>query len=240
MKQLVLIRHGQSLWNAENKFTGWVDSPLSQRGIQEAIKAGKLIKEFDLDIQIAFTSFLSRAINTLNILLKEINKSNLRVNKTWNLNERHYGSLTGLNKEETKKEIGESLFLKYRRSWETAPPPIKENDKNILQYGSLNKTIPKDKIPCTESLKDTYNRVIKYYKSEIIDNLSNYNAIIIAAHGNSLRALCKYLFQISDEKINSLEIPTGNPMIINLKDNLKIDHALYLDKERAKPILSFD
>ena len=240
MKQLVLIRHGQSLWNAENKFTGWVDSPLSQRGIQEAIKAGKLIKEFDLDIQIAFTSFLSRAINTLNILLKEINKSNLTVNKTWNLNERHYGSLTGLNKEETKKEIGDSLFLKYRRSWETAPPPIKENDKNILQYGSLNKTIPKDKIPCTESLKDTYNRVIKYYKSEIIDNLSNYNAIIIAAHGNSLRALCKYLFQISDEKINSLEIPTGNPMIINLKDNLKIDHALYLDKERAKPILSFD
>ena len=240
MKQLVLIRHGQSLWNAENKFTGWVDSSLSQRGIKEAIKAGKLIKEFDLDIQIAFTSFLSRAIDTLNILLKEINKSNLIVNKTWNLNERHYGSLTGLNKEETKKEIGESLFLKYRRSWEIPPPPIKKNDKNILLYGSLNKTIPEDKIPRTESLKDTYNRVIKYYKSEIIDNLSNNNAIIIAAHGNSLRALCKYLFQISDEKINSLEIPTGNPMIINLKDNLKIDSALYLDKKRAQPIISFD
>ena len=240
MKQLVLIRHGQSLWNAENKFTGWVDSSLSQRGIQEAIKAGKLIKEFDLDIQIAFTSFLSRAIDTLNILLKEINKSNLIVNKTWNLNERHYGSLTGLNKEETKKEIGESQFLKYRRSWETAPPPIQKNDKNILLYGSLNKTIPEDKIPLTESLKDTYNRVIKYYKSEIIDNLSKNNAIIIAAHGNSLRALCKYLFQISDFEINSLEIPTGNPMIINFKDNLKIDNALYLDKDRAKPILRFD
>ena len=240
MKQLVLIRHGQSLWNAENKFTGWVDSSLSQRGIKEAIKAGKLIKEFDLDIQIAFTSFLSRAIDTLNILLKEINKSNLIVNKTWNLNERHYGSLTGLNKEETKKEIGESLFLKYRRSWEISPPPIKKNDKNILLYGSLNKTVPEDKIPRTESLKDTYNRVIKYYKSEIINNLSNNNAIIIAAHGNSLRALCKYLFQISDEKINSLEIPTGNPMIINLKDNLKIDSALYLDKKRAQPIISFD
>ena len=240
MKQLVLIRHGQSLWNAENKFTGWVDSSLSQRGIKEAIKAGKLIKEFDLDFQIAFTSFLSRAVDTLNILLKEINKSNLIVNKTWKLNERHYGSLTGLNKEETKKEIGESLFLKYRRSWEIAPPPIKKNDKNILLYGSLNKTIPEDKIPLTESLKDTYNRVIKYYKSEIIDNLSNNNAIIIAAHGNSLRALCKYLFQISDEKINSLEIPTGNPMIINLKDNLKIDSAIYLDKERAQPIVSFE
>ena len=239
MKQLVLIRHGQSLWNAENKFTGWVDSPLSQRGIQEAIKAGKLIKEFDLDIQIAFTSFLSRAINTLNILLKEINKSNLTVNKTWNLNERHYGSLTGLNKEETKKEIGESLFLKYRRSWETAPPPIKENDKNILQYGSLNKTIPKDKIPCTESLKDTYNRVIKYYKSEIIDNLSNYNAIIIAAHGNSLRALCKNLFSLDNNQISNLEIPTGNPLTIELGEKLEITKCEYLDKQRAKNLLVF-
>ena len=145
MKQLVLIRHGQSLWNAENRFTGWVDSPLSKRGIQEAMKAGKLIKEFDVDIQIAFTSFLSRAIDTLNLLLKELNKNNLMVNKTWSLNERHYGSLTGLNKEETEKEIGESLFIKYRRSWDTAPPPIKHNDKNISLYGKLHKNIPEDK-----------------------------------------------------------------------------------------------
>ena len=240
MKKLVLIRHGQSLWNAENKFTGWVDSPLSEHGTQEAIKAGKLIKEFDLDIQIAFTSFLSRAIDTLNILLSELNKSNLMVNKTWYLNERHYGSLTGFNKEETKKEIGENLFLKYRRSWDTAPPPIKKNDKNISLYGSLNKNIPEDKVPLTESLKDTYDRVIEYYESNIVDYLSKNNAIIIAAHGNSLRALCKYLFKISDEKINTLEIPTGNPMIINFKNNLKINNALYLDKERANPIMSSD
>ena len=118
MKKLVLIRHGQSLWNAENKFTGWVDSPLSERGIQEAIKAGKLIKKFNVNIEVAFTSFLSRAINTLNLLLKELNKKDLLVNKTWYLNERHYGSLTGLNKEETKRKIGESLFLKWCR---TAP-----------------------------------------------------------------------------------------------------------------------
>ena len=240
MKQLVLIRHGQSIWNAENKFTGWVDSSLSQRGIQEAIKAGKLIKELDVDIQVAFTSFLSRAIDTLNILLKELDKNNLIVNKSWSLNERHYGSLTGLNKEETKKKIGESLFLKYRRSWDIAPPPIKKNDKNILLYGSLNKTISENKIPQTESLKNTYDRVIKYYNDKIIDNLSNNNVIIISAHGNSIRALCKYLFDISDEDINTLEIPTGNPMIINLKDNLKIDNALYLDKERAKPLIGFD
>ena len=238
MKQLVLIRHGQSLWNAENRFTGWVDSPLSKRGIQEAMKAGKLLNEFDVDIQIAFTSFLSRAIDTLNLLLKELNKSNLKVNKTWSLNERHYGSLTGLNKEETEKKIGKSLFLKYRRSWDTAPPPIKNNDKNISLYGKLNDNIPEDRIPFTESLKDTYARVIEYYESKIVDYLSNNKAIIISAHGNSLRALCKYLFKISDENINSLEIPTGNPMIINFTDNLVIDNAMYLDKERAKPIIN--
>ena len=238
MKKLVLIRHGQSLWNAENRFTGWVDSPLSKHGTQEAIKAGKLIKEFELDIQIAFTSFLSRAIDTLNILLRELNKSNLMVNKTWYLNERHYGALTGLNKEETKKEIGENLFLKYRRSWDTAPPPIKNNDKNISLYGKLNNNIPEDKVPLTESLKDTYVRVIKYYESNIVDYLSKNNVIIIAAHGNSLRALCKNLFKISDDDINSLEIPTGNPMIINFTDKLIIDNATYLDKERAKPIIN--
>ena len=238
MKRLILIRHGQSLWNAENRFTGWVDSSLSEQGIQEAIKAGKLLKEFNLDIAVAFTSFLSRAIDTLNLLLKELDKSDLIVNKTWYLNERHYGSLTGLNKKETEKEIGESLFLKYRRSWDTAPPPIKNNDKNISLYGKLNKNIPEDKIPFTESLKDTYVRVIEYYESKIVDYLSNNKAIIISAHGNSLRALCKYLFKISDENINSLEIPTGNPMTINFTDNLKIDNATYLDKERAKPIIN--
>ena len=236
MKRLILIRHGQSLWNAENRFTGWVDSPLSERGIQEAIKAGRLIKEFNIDIEEAFTSFLSRAIDTLNFLLKELDKNNLIINKTWYLNERHYGSLTGLNKEETKQKIGESLFLKYRRSWDIAPPPMEKNNKNISLFGSLNKTIPKNKVPNTESLKNTYDRVIKYYNQTISDIFKKKNVVIIAAHGNSLRALCKYLFKISDEEINSLEIPTGNPMIINFLDNLKIDNATYLDKERAKPI----
>ena len=240
MKKLVLIRHGQSLWNAENKFTGWVDSPLSERGIQEAIKAGKLIKKFNVNIEVAFTSFLSRAINTLNLLLKELNKKDLLVNKTWYLNERHYGSLTGLNKEETKRKIGESLFLKYRRSWDIAPPKMKKNDKNISLFGNLNKNIPNAKIPFTEALKDTYDRVIRYYDNEIVDCILNNNAIIIVAHGNSLRALCKYLFKISDEEINALEIPTGNPMLINFRNNLKIDSALYLDEKRAKPIISFN
>jgi 2,3-bisphosphoglycerate-dependent phosphoglycerate mutase len=240
MKRLILIRHGQSIWNAENKFTGWVDSPLSNRGIQEAIKAGKLVKEFNIDIESAFTSFLSRAIDTLDFLLKELDKSNLIVNKTWYLNERHYGSLTGLNKEETKQKIGESLFLKYRRSWDIAPPPLEKSDKNISLFGSLNKTIPENKVPKTESLKDTHDRVIKYYNETISNIFKKSNVVIIAAHGNSLRALCKHLFKISDEEINSLEIPTGNPMIVNFLDNLKINNATYLDKERAKPINDLD
>ena len=240
MKRLILIRHGQSLWNAENKFTGWVNSPLSERGIQEAIKAGKLIKEFNIDIEVAFTSFLSRAIDTLNLLLKELNKSNLIVNKSWYLNERHYGSLTGLNKEETKQKIGESLFLKYRRSWDIAPPPMEKNNKNISLFGSLNKTIPVDKVPNTESLKDTHNRVIKYYNETISNIFKKNNTVIIVAHGNSLRALCKYLFKISDEEINSLEIPTGNPMMINFLENMIVDNAKYLDKERAKPLINID
>ena len=240
MKRLILIRHGQSLWNAENRFTGWVDSPLSERGIQEAIKAGRLIKEFNIDIEEAFTSFLSRAIDTLNFLLKELDKNNLIINKTWYLNERHYGSLTGLNKEETKKKIGESLFLKYRRSWDIAPPPMEKNNKNISLFGSLNKTIPVDKVPNTESLKDTHARVIKYYNETISNIFKKNNTVIIVAHGNSLRALCKYLFKISDEEINSLEIPTGNPMMINFLENMTVDNAKYLDKERAKPLINID
>ena len=240
MNQLILIRHGQSLWNAENRFTGWVDSPLSERGIREAIKAGRLIKEFNIDIEEAFTSFLSRAIDTLNFLLKELDKNNLIINKTWYLNERHYGSLTGLNKEETKKKIGESLFLKYRRSWDIAPPPMEKNNKNISLFGTLNKTIPVDKVPKTESLKDTHDRVIKYYNETISNIFKKNNIVIIVAHGNSLRALCKYLFKISDEEINSLEIPTGNPMMINFLENMTVDNAKYLDKERAKPLININ
>ena len=240
MNQLILIRHGQSLWNAEDRFTGWVDSPLSERGIQEAIKAGRLIKEFNIDIEEAFTSYLSRAIDTLNFLLKELDKNNLIINKTWYLNERHYGSLTGLNKGETKQKIGESLFLKYRRSWDIAPPPMEKNNKNISLFGSLNKTIPVDKVPNTESLKDTHDRVIKYYNEKISNIFKKNNVVIIVAHGNSLRALCKYLFKISDEEINSLEIPTGNPMMINFLENMIVDNAKYLDKERAKPLININ
>ena len=238
MKRLILIRHGQSVWNAENKFTGWVDSPLSEQGIKEAKKAGDLINKFNVDIDVAFTSYLSRAIETLNFLLEKIRDNKITIYKSWYLNERHYGSLTGLNKSETKEKLGDNLFLQYRRSWSTAPPPISAKINNIISYGKLNETISSDKTPKTESLKDTYERVIKYYSTTIINHLVDDKTIIIAAHGNSLRALCKYLFKISNKSINNLEIPTGNPMIINLLSDFSIDTAFYLDENRAKPLIN--
>ena len=166
MSKLILVRHGQSVWNAENRFTGWVDVDLSEKGILEAQKSGQLIKNLNINIDISYTSFLKRAIKTLTAILQE-NGLELKFNTSWELNERHYGSLTGLNKEETKKKIGEEQFKKYRRSWDIPPPPMAENDKNHSLFSPLNPSIPAGMIPFTESLKDTYNRVIPYYEKEI-------------------------------------------------------------------------
>ena len=221
MSKLILTRHGQSIWNAENRFTGWVDIDLSEKGILEAKKSGQLIKNQNITIDISYTSFLKRAIKTLTTILQE-NDLELKFNTSWELNERHYGSLTGLNKEETKNKIGEEQFKKYRRSWDILPPPMSENDTNL----ALNASIPVGMIPFTESLKDTYNRVIPYYEKEIQKHIKKNKNILISAHGNSLRTLCKYLFKISDQKINELEIPTGNPLIIQFDNNLKIQNIL--------------
>ena len=237
MSKLILIRHGQSVWNAENRFTGWVDVDLSKQGILEAKKSGVLIKNLNIDIDISYTSFLKRAINTLTVILKE-NNLELELNTSWEINERHYGSLTGLNKEETKIKIGEVQFKKYRRSWDISPPPMAENDKNQFLFSPLNSNIPQNMIPLTESLKDTYNRVIPFFESRIKPDLQNNKNIIIAAHGNSLRALCKKLFNISDQKINELEIPTGNPLVIEFDQSLDVKDIKYLDKSREKPIIT--
>ena len=237
MSKLILTRHGQSLWNAENRFTGWVDVDLSEQGILEAKKSGQLIKDLNISIDLSYTSFLKRAIKTLTVILKEINKE-LALNTSWEINERHYGSLTGLNKEETKKKIGEEKFKKYRRSWDISPPPMSENDKHKSFFSSLNSSIPQEMIPLTESLKDTYNRVIPFFESKIKPDLLNNKNIIIAAHGNSLRALCKKLFNISNQKINELEIPTGNPLVIEFNHSLEIKDIKYLDKSREKPIIT--
>ena len=237
MSRLILIRHGQSKWNAENKFTGWVDVDLSENGEREAKISGELIKNLNIKIDISFTSFLKRAVRTLEIVLQYIDAEN-NYNKAWELNERHYGALTGLNKDETKKRLGEKKFKLYRRSWDIAPPKIKDNDQNLKLFSPLNIAIPKDKIPVTESLKDTYNRVLPFYEKFIKKNLELDKNIIISAHGNSLRALCKYLFKISDEKINNLEIPTGNPLEIEFNNDFSIKKYQYLDSSRKKEVLN--
>ena len=237
MSKLILTRHGQSIWNAENKFTGWVDVGLSEQGKEEAKKSGDLLNKLNIRIDISYTSYLKRAIETLTIILKSLSLP-MKFNTAWELNERHYGSLTGLNKEETKKKIGEEQFKKYRRSWDVAPPLIAEDSNYLENFSPLNSGIPKNKIPLTESLKNTYERVVPYYDIEIKKNLENGKNILISAHGNSLRALCKFLFKISDTKINELEIPTGNPLLIDFDNQLRIQKYYYLDDSRAKNIIS--
>ncbi len=236
MSKLILTRHGQSVWNAENRFTGWVDIELSEKGREEAEKSGELISRLNIKINACYTSYLKRAIETLTIILKSMNIP-LKFNTAWELNERHYGALTGLNKEETKNRIGEDQFKKYRRSWDVAPPPMVNDSSYLKNFGPLNNSIPKNKVPLTESLKSTYERVVPFYNDEIKKNLKTGNNILISAHGNSLRALCKYLFRISDTKINQLEIPTGNPLVIEFDNKLKISSYFYLDKTRAKDII---
>ena len=237
MTKLILTRHGQSTWNAENRFTGWVDVDLSNKGIEEAEKSGQIIKDLNIKIDISYTSYLKRAIKTLTSILKK-NNLELKFNTAWELNERHYGSLTGLNKEETKKKVGEERFKQYRRSWNIAPPPMEEKSEYQSLFSPLNASIPFGMSPFTESLKDTYDRVVPFYKNEIKKNLIDNKNILISAHGNSLRALCKYLLNISDTKISELEIPTGNPLVIEFDSNLKVNKCYYLDETRAKTIIS--
>ena len=235
MGKLIAIRHGQSTWNAENRFTGWVDVDLSEKGVKEAEKSGKLLKDLNISLDIFFTSYLKRAINTLEIVL-EVLGSKLQYTKAWELNERHYGQLTGLNKDEMKKKYGEDIIFKFRRSWDLPPDPLSKNNPyhpiNIETYNN----VPREKLPDTESLKDTYDRVIEYYIKNIKKRLDK--NILIAAHGNSIRALCKYLFKIDNEEVSKLEIPTGNPLLITFSDN-KIQQAKYLDSSRAKDLIKF-
>ena len=234
MGKLIAIRHGQSIWNAENRFTGWVDVDLSEKGVLEAEKSGKLLKDLNLKYDIYFTSYLKRAIKTLEIILKIVGKES-KYTKAWELNERHYGALTGLNKAETKEKLGEEQFNQYRRSWDNPPPILDKESEYSSQKDSLYKKLKS--VPNTESLKNTYDRVIPYFEKNIQEHLKQDKNIIISAHGNSLRALCKYLFNISDKRINELEIPTGNPLIIFFNKNLKIEKCYYLDKEREKKII---
>ena len=237
MNFLILVRHGQSTWNLEKKFTGWVDVDITETGKSEAKKAGQLIKEQNLKINYYYSSVQLRAKHTLKII-KEILNDEKDFQSAWQLNERHYGVLTGLNKIEMAKEIGEKKVHEFRRSWDMKPDALsKESPYHPINI-SIYKNIPKEFIPSTESLKDTYNRAVKFFEEEIQDKLKNGN-ILISAHGNSIRALCKKLFGLNNNLISKLEIPTGNPLLIKLDNSLKITKCEYLDKERAKDLLVF-
>jgi len=238
MPHLILVRHGQSEWNLKKRFTGWVDVDLTEQGKQEALKAGESIKKIKINIDYFFSSFQLRAINTLKFIRNTLGDEKQFI-RAWQLNERHYGSLTGLNKDEMKEKLGEKKIHEFRRSWDIKPDPLdRKNPYHPLNI-EVYKDIPKENIPDTESLKDTYERVIQFYKNEIQNKLLDNKNILISAHGNSIRALCKYLFKLDKDKISLLEIPTGNPLLIDLDISLNIKECFYLDKERAKNLLVF-
>ncbi len=227
MIKLILVRHGQSTYNKKNLFTGWLDVGLTLQGVQEAKKAGKIIKNNNLTFDIAYTSELKRAQKTLKYILKEINQKNIQVIKTYKLNERHYGALQGLNKDEMKKKFGEEQVNLWRRSLYEKPPELSKKDKTYPGNDPKYKNI-KEELPTSESLYDTMLRVSNYYENEITIKLKENKKILIVAHGNSLRALIKYLDNISDDDIMKLEIPTGEPICYELDEELKPIRHYYL------------
>ena len=228
MIKLVLVRHGQSIWNLENKFTGWTDVELSSNGVNEAIEAGKVLKEKGFTFDLAYTSVLKRAEDTLTYILKEMNEEDIEIRRSWKLNERHYGALQGLNKDETRKKYGDEQVLLWRRSATVRPPELELTDSRYPGNDPKYSNLTKEELPRTENLVDTIKRVVEYFKEEIEPELKNNKKIIIVAHGNSLRGLIKYLDNISDEDNISLELETGNPICYELDDNLKPIKHYYL------------
>lgn len=237
MPQLALIRHGQSEWNLENRFTGWVDVDLSEKGIAEARRSGELLAKAGFKPDRAYVSVLKRAIKTLDLTLDGLDRMWIPVEKSWRLNERHYGALAGLNKEETRQKHGAEQVKIWRRSFDTPPPPIAESHEYHPANDARYADVPRENLPAAESLKLTLDRVEPYWTSEILPHLKKGETIAVAAHGNSLRALVKLLFQVGDAEIMEVEVPTGNPLLIDLDDDgTTILKARYLDEERAQPL----
>ena len=233
MPVLVLLRHGQSQWNLENRFTGWVDVDLTAEGEAQARKGGELIKAAGIDLDEAFTSVQTRAIRTGNLALDAAGQSFVPVTKDWRLNERHYGGLTGLNKAETAQKHGEEQVTIWRRSYDIPPPELAPGGE--YDFSKDRRYAGKD-LPATESLKTTLTRVLPYWESAIAPKLKAGETILVAAHGNSLRAIVKHLFDVPDADIVHVEIPTGNPLVIDLDADLKPTGARYLDATRAQPL----
>lgn len=228
MHQLVLIRHGESQWNRENRFTGWKDVPLSEKGVGEAREAGKRLREAGIEFDAAYTSLLRRAISTLQLVLEETEQLWLPVTKDWHLNERHYGALTGLDKAETAARHGEAQVLIWRRSYDIPPPPYAAGDAANPSIDRRYAKLAKSELPLSESLKDTVARVVPYWERELAPRVRAGERLIVAAHGNSLRALVKHLDAIADDKIVALNIPTGIPLVYELDLHLKPISSRYL------------
>ena len=227
MPTLVLLRHGQSAWNLENRFTGWWDVDLTELGVEEAHAAGRLLRDKGYDLDRCFTSVQTRAIRTLNMVLHEMGRSWLPVAKAWELNERHYGALTGLNKAETVTKVGEEQVKVWRRSFDVPPPELEAGSEYDVASDRRYAGIA---VPRTESLKDTIARVLPYFENHIAPALQAGERVIVAAHGNSLRALEKYLSKIADEDIVGLEIPTGQPIVYELGDDFAVKDRYYLNE----------
>ena len=228
MIKLVLVRHGQSMWNLENRFTGWTDVELSEQGIKEAKEAGKVLKEKGFSFDVAYTSVLKRANDTLGYILEELGEQDIPVKKSWRLNERHYGALQGLNKDETREKYGEEQVLLWRRSTDVRPPALSKDDERYPGNDSKYSELKEEELPTTENLIDTIERVMVYWNSDIVKDLKAGKRVIIAAHGNSLRGLIKYLDNMTDEEVIKLELQTGNPICYELDDNLKPIRHYYL------------
>jgi len=235
MKKIVLIRHGQSIFNLENRFTGWTDVDLSDKGLEEAREAGKILKANGFEFNIAYTSVLKRAIRTLWLILHEMDLMWIPVHKTWKLNERHYGALQGLNKKDTADKYGEQQVHEWRRSVDVRPPALTKDDPRYAGNEYKYHTLTDDEIPLTENLADTEKRVLKEWQDQIVPQLQNNKKIIIAAHGNTLRALVQYLDDVSGDGIASLNIPTGTPLVYELDDNLKPIRHYYLSHDGELP-----
>ena len=225
--KLVLLRHGESVWNKENRFTGWTDVDLSEKGVKEAENAGKLLKDKGYTFDVSFTSILKRANRTLEIVLKEMNL-NIPVYYSYRLNERHYGALQGLNQDEMRKKFGDEQVHIWRRSYDVRPPELSKDDERYPGNDPKYKDLTPEELPLTECLKDTLERVLPYYNNEIKKHLENKENVLVVAHGNSLRSIIKYLENISDEDIMNVEIPTGIPYVYELDDNLTIKEKYFL------------
>lgn len=233
--KLVLVRHGQSVWNLENRFTGWTDVGLTEQGVQEAINAGRMLSDQGYQFDIAFTSVLKRAIKTLWIILEEMNLEWLPVINAWQLNERHYGALQGLNKAEMAVKYGEAQVKLWRRSYDVPPPALDWDDPRHPRFDPRYASLTREQLPSCESLKDTVNRMLPYWFSTIAPTIKSGKRVLISAHGNSLRALVKYLDNISDEEIVELNIPTGIPLVYELDEELKpITHYYLADEETVR------